>query len=137
MDFSETIYQKLIIIGAIGNCLDIAEAALAAHRSGGPKPIGFLDDAEELANTQIMGLPVLGGTGDIDKFPEAGFVCGIGSPASFRAKPALIGRFALEPERYCPVIHPSAVISGSASIGRGRSYYPIVQSGPACKSANM
>ncbi|MBX7210626.1 MAG: NeuD/PglB/VioB family sugar acetyltransferase [Verrucomicrobiaceae bacterium] len=112
--------REIIIIGCNGNCVDIAEAveALAAH-GGAVKVAGFLDDADGMQGAEVAGYPVLGRIADAAKFAGAGFVNGIGSPKSYRFKADIIARAGVPVERWATVIHPTAVVSRHARIGRG------------------
>ena len=108
--------KELVIIGAVGTCLDIAEAAAA---SGAFTVRGFLDDGLPSGHMTPYGLPVLGGTADVSRFPDALFVNGIGSPASYRAKPGFVDRLGLPLERFATVIHPTSVVSATARLEPG------------------
>ncbi len=113
--------KPLVILGAVGNCLDIFDAVLAANAAGVSKTHdiqGFLDDDARRGST-VRGLPVLGGLSMVREMPGAVFVNGIGSPRSYRDKRDLIGRLGLDLERFTTVIHPSAVVSPSATVGQG------------------
>lgn len=105
----------VIIIGCIGNCLDIADAARAA----GQEVIGFLDDGPGTVGSTIYGAPLLGGIDSARSYPEAKFVCGIGGPNSHRSKLEIIARTGLSPDWFATVVDPSASISPSAEIGAG------------------
>lgn len=109
--------QPVIILGINGNCIDMAEAVEAC---AGLEMAGFLDDNPELApGTRIAGYPLLGRIADATQFAHAQFICGIGSPRSFRAKPGIILRTGLPRERWATVVHPSCVVSRHAQIGPG------------------
>ncbi len=47
------------------------------------------------------------------------FVNGIGSPASFARKPAIIASTGVGPERFVTIVHPTASVSRTAILGRG------------------
>ncbi len=109
--------QPVIILGINGNCIDIAEAIEAAP---GMYVLGYLDDDPKLMKgTLIAGYPVLGRISDALQMSDAKFVCGIGSPKSYRAKPDIIQQSGLSPDRWATVIHPTAVVSRHAAIGSG------------------
>jgi sugar O-acyltransferase (sialic acid O-acetyltransferase NeuD family) len=108
----------VIVLGAVGICLDIVETLRVLGPGCGLTPLGFLDDAPALKGAVVAGLPVLGGIDVARAFPHALFACGIGGPSSFRAKQALIARTGLAPERFATIIHPSAVVAASARLGR-------------------
>lgn len=114
--------RDLVIVGAIGICLDILDAVRArgGEDAYAPdlNPIGFLDDGHA-AGEIVDGLPVLGGLADAVKFPKALFVNGIGSPRSFRNKPQLIERLGVGRDRFATVVHPRASISPNAIVGAG------------------
>jgi sugar O-acyltransferase (sialic acid O-acetyltransferase NeuD family) len=95
-------------------------ATLAEMMQGTPwHAIGFLDDADARQGTTVYGLPVLGRLADAARFPEARFVNAIGSAHSGPMKPAIIGRTGLPPERFVTLVHPSAQVSPSATLGHG------------------
>lgn len=109
----------VIVLGAVGICVDIVETMLVLGAGCGLAPYGFLDDDPALRGTTVAGLPVLGGMDAAGAFPQALFACGIGGPTSFQNKHALIARTGLAPERFATIIHPSVVVAASARLGRG------------------
>ena len=112
----------LIILGAIGNCLDILDAALATNASE-DRPVydllGFLDDEPSRQGSKVRGLPILGPLTMAREMPNAQFINGIGSPRSFQYKRAIIDGLGLDRSRFATVIHPAAAVSPSANIGCG------------------
>jgi sugar O-acyltransferase (sialic acid O-acetyltransferase NeuD family) len=111
---------EVIILGANGNCIDAAEAVAAGTARGEPVAVlGFLDDDDMIQGARLGGYPVLGRLADVARFPQARFVCGIGSSRSYRRKPDIVARLGLEPDRWATVVHPSASVSPSARVGRG------------------
>ena len=114
--------KQLVILGTAGNCLDIYDATVAINASAGQliyECLGFLDDNKELHGTEISGRPVLGSLSDARNFPSAVFIGGIGSPASFWKKAAILNRTGLALERFETIIHPQASVSNLAKLGRG------------------
>ena len=114
---------RIVIIGAVGNCIDIQDAIVAGSRrdsSSNRRCIGYLDDDPQLAGKTIQGLPVLGPLEHIAQLdPDVLLICGIGSPRSFLGKRDLIESFSVADDRWISVVHPSATISPSAKIGLG------------------
>jgi sugar O-acyltransferase (sialic acid O-acetyltransferase NeuD family) len=108
--------KPLIILGAVGTCLDIAEAALAGDQYA---VLGFLDDSLPIDHVTTLGLPVLGRTADTQRFPNALFINGIGSPASYLSKPGFINSLGLHIDQFATVIHPASVVSASAKLEPG------------------
>lgn len=110
----------IIILGVNGNCLDIADMIALLQQRGEPvQALGFLDDADAVQGTTVAGLPVLGKLPDACRFAHAKFVCGIGSPQSYRQKPAIIAKTGVPRERWATLIHPQAVVSPQARLGVG------------------
>lgn len=105
----------VVVVGAIGNCVDIADAV----RQSGRKLVGFLDDDPTLLNSEICGAKVLGGIDQALDFSDCLFVCGVGGPKSFYLKLSLISKTRLPREKFTTVVHPLASVSPSAYIGAG------------------
>lgn len=114
--------NRLVIIGSVGNCIDIVDAVRAINAAA-PKPafelLGYLDDAPERIGQQYSGLMVLGPLSLAHTMPGVQFVCGIGSPRSFKDKESIVARVHSQPDQFATVVHPAAVISPSATIGQG------------------
>lgn len=114
--------QKIVVFGTGGNCIDVAETILdlaAAKPDLGFEFLGFLDDNSHLWGKDIHGFPVLGPLTDASKIEGAQFVAAIGSPHNFWRKSSILDRVGLPPERYATIIHPSAYVSRSATLGPG------------------
>jgi sugar O-acyltransferase (sialic acid O-acetyltransferase NeuD family) len=109
--------QPVIILGVNGNCIDIAEAIEA---SAGMHVAGYLDDDPNFnVGSLIAGYPLLGRIRDAAGMTGAKFVCGIGSPKSYRSKSEIIRQTGLPQDRWAKVIHPQAVVSRHALIANG------------------
>lgn len=111
---------KIAILGAVGNCLDIADAWRAARALNRTEDelVGYFDDG--LApGTQVAGFPVLGPLSQASAFPDVRLISGIGGPRSFRSKPDIIARLRVADDRFATVVHPAAVVSPTASLGVG------------------
>ena len=114
--------EPLVILGAIGTCMDIADAVLAQRQGsseGGYELRGFLDDDATRHGMIFRGAPVLGPIAAAREMDGTLFVDGIGGPRSFRARPQLIENLGLDKSRFGVVIHPTSFVSPSAKIGRG------------------
>jgi sugar O-acyltransferase (sialic acid O-acetyltransferase NeuD family) len=111
--------NNLIIIGASGFG---REVAWLTERINQVRPtwkiLGFIDDNENIQGQMINDYPVLGKTEDAAAFPDACFVCAIGS-AKVREK--VIGKlYDLNPDiRFATLIDPSVIISDRVKIGEG------------------
>lgn len=113
---------KIVVIGASGNGLDIVDTLLDINQSLGTEKytcIGFLDDKPQLQGKEIyLGYKVLGKISDISQFDDdVYFVTAIGSSKSFLQKPSILAHIPLS--RFRTIIHPTAYISHSTTIGIG------------------
>lgn len=115
--------QRLVIVGAGGAG---SEAAwIAAQMGGALTCIGFLDDNPSRWQTQIDGLPVLGGTvratSVLDPKTDVLHVA-IGKPTVRRR---IVTTLALDGFRFATLIHPTAVIADTATLGVGVMVGPL------------
>ncbi len=115
--------KKILILGAGGNSLSIADAILARNASSAGRPVyelvGFLDDIPMNRGRSVLGFPVVGTIDEAPRFPECYFVNGIASVETFRRKAEAIGRSRIPRERFETVVHPNAVIARDARVGAG------------------
>lgn len=113
MEF-RTEMKRLLIIGAGGHGRAVAEAVLLARSHS---IAAFLDDAPDRA-AHIGEIPIWGGTSDLPSWLEQveEVVVAIGRNA---AREALHARIALTGVPLAQVVHPNAIVSPSALIGRG------------------
>jgi sugar O-acyltransferase (sialic acid O-acetyltransferase NeuD family) len=81
--------------------------------------LGFLDDDPGLHGRELEGVSVLGGTDLVARLPKVRVVICIGNPRGYRARARLVERLGLPESRYATVIHPSAQISASCTVGPG------------------
>lgn len=113
---------KIIILGAVGNCIDILDAMNDINRTSLNTPyqcIGFLDDDPKRWGKIIHGVSVIGGMEHAQKYKDALFVNGIGSPSSFLQKEKIISKTNIPTDRFETIVHPSAAVSSMAVLGRG------------------
>lgn len=105
----------VIVLGAGGHARVVADALLASGR----RIRGFLDAAKQ--GGQLMGLPVLGGDGVLDSISpaEVELANGIGSAGVMDARQRLYASAVAKGFRFTTVIHPSAVVATSATLGPG------------------
>ena len=112
--------EDLLIIGAGGFARETA-AAVAALNAVRPtwRLLGFLDDDPLLHGRELEGVGVLGGTDLVARLPKVRVVICVGNPRGYRARARLVDRLGLPESRYATVIHPSAQISVSCTVGPG------------------
>jgi sugar O-acyltransferase (sialic acid O-acetyltransferase NeuD family) len=110
----------LIIVGSGGFGRETAEAVRALAATGVPwRLLGFIDDDPGLAGKVIDGTPVLGGREAMKGLPSARVVVCTGRPGNYVSRPRLVSELDLPPERYATIIHPSASVSSSSTVGPG------------------
>ena len=111
--------KDLIIIGASGFG---REVAWLVERVNAVRPTwnlkGFIDDNESIQGQRINNYGVLGKTEDVLKYPDACYVCAIGSA---RIREKVIARiYTLNPQiKFATLIDPSVIMSDRVAVGEG------------------
>ncbi|MFC1411663.1 acetyltransferase [Streptacidiphilus sp. N1-12] len=117
----------LVIVGAGGFARETAQAVRDANASdaahGRPERwelLGHLDDDPGLHGGKVDGTAVLGGCDLVRELPAAtrAVIC-VGSPRDYAVRARLARRLGLPGERYATVVHPTAVVSASSTVGPG------------------
>ncbi|WP_084700099.1 NeuD/PglB/VioB family sugar acetyltransferase [Streptacidiphilus anmyonensis] len=109
--------KGLLIVGAGGFARETAQAARAAD--GPDAVLGHLDDDAARHGTEVDGVPVLGGSELVHAHPDAPVVVCVGNPRDWAGRARLVRRLGLPEQRYATVIHPTAAVADSASVGPG------------------
>jgi sugar O-acyltransferase (sialic acid O-acetyltransferase NeuD family) len=110
----------LVLVGSGGFGRETAEAVRVLAATGVPwRLLGFIDDDPDRAGKVIDGTPVLGGREELKRFPDARIVVCTGRPGNYVSRPRIVGELGLPLEQYATVIHPSAAVSSSSSVGPG------------------
>lgn len=110
----------LVLIGSGGFGRETAQAVHALNQSGAEwRLLGYLDDDPARHGRVIDGTPVIGGRERIDQLPGASFVVCTGRPGDYGSRMRIVRDLGLPPERYATLVHPSAEISSSSSVGPG------------------
>lgn len=108
---------QIVIYGAGGNGREIADVVMAARAAGADwELLGFLDDAPELQDATVMGLPVLGPGEWVSGHAQVQVVMGLGHPRYRRAASERIENLGAA---WATVVHPRAVVLPSAEVGEG------------------
>jgi len=113
---------RVVILGTGGNSVDILDTIHDLNdRAATPvyECCGFLDDNAALWGTVIHGVKVLGPLASAPAQPDCSFVNGIGAPSNFWKKEGIIAKTGAALERFATLIHPSASVSRTATLGRG------------------
>jgi sugar O-acyltransferase (sialic acid O-acetyltransferase NeuD family) len=113
----------IIVLGTGGNAReivetlrDIDESPLVPERY---ECVGLLDDNEARWGQFVDGVPILGPLASAREFAHCRFVNGIGSPANFWKRAAIVASTGLDPDRFQTLVHPTATVARSAKLGRG------------------
>lgn len=106
--------QRLVIVGAGGHAKVVAEAAHAA----GFDIVGFIDHSPDLRGTKILGIPVLGDENVFDS-PSQDDCVAVVAVGDNALRESLVERLTARNVRFARVVHPSAVISASATLCDG------------------
>ena len=128
--------QKIVIIGGRGNGTVIASTIEDCRKAGFDfEFVGFLNDNEQ----EINGYPVLGGIQNEDwkKLPEEySFIFAMSNIKQAPERFQMLKNLRIPDERYATVIHPTAVVSGKATLGHGVVLMPFTLVSPDVKIGN-
>ncbi|MCR4617010.1 MAG: acetyltransferase [Lachnospiraceae bacterium] len=111
--------KDLIIFGASGFG---REVAWLVERINEVKPtwnlLGFLDDNEDIQDSEINGYKVLGRSNDAIKYPGAYYVCAVGAS---KVREKIVNHLKrINPDiKFATVIDPSVEMSKFVSVGEG------------------
>jgi sugar O-acyltransferase (sialic acid O-acetyltransferase NeuD family) len=111
----------LLLVGSGGFGRETAQAVHALNASGGGawRLLGYVDDNPERHGTMVAGSVVLGGRDVLRQRPDAAVVVCTGRPGDYTSRVRIVGELGLPPERYATIVHPSAAVSASSSLGPG------------------
>lgn len=121
--------NRLIILGASGNSTDIVDTVADINSQNGSAEfecMGFLDDKAGLHSTTFHGLPILGVIADAPDYDGAVFVNGVGSISTYWRRDEIVAATGLADDRFVSIIHPSASIAPSATVGTGCALFANV-----------
>lgn len=116
--------KKIIILGGIGNAVNVAEQIIDANDKYNFKDefLGFAFDNESFGD-QINGFPLLGKTREIykeyGKYKDVFFLYQMYRPDRLKERALWLPEFSIPTERYYNFIHPSATVCKSVSMGFG------------------
>ncbi len=111
--------EDLIILGAGGTSREIADAVADVNRVTAVwNLVGFLDDDVTKHSRLIAGLPVLGSI-DSAKMHAGRFIIGVARAGDPWQRRRIFERLDLPRERLATIIHPTASLSSTASVGAG------------------
>ncbi|MFC6079699.1 acetyltransferase [Sphaerisporangium aureirubrum] len=112
--------EPLLIVGAGGFARETAQLVHAINEvSPAWDLLGHLDDDPAKHGGKVDGVPVLAGTDAVRSFGDARIVVCTGSPRDYASRARIVRRLGLPPDRYATLVHPSACVSRTSSIGPG------------------
>jgi sugar O-acyltransferase (sialic acid O-acetyltransferase NeuD family) len=114
------VVRELFILGAGGFSRETAEAVRAVNAVTPTWRLrGFLDDSPALDGASVGGVPVLGPIDRIHDHPDAAVVVTTGRPDNYVSRKLIVERLGLADERYATIIHPTATVGDTCSVGVG------------------
>jgi sugar O-acyltransferase (sialic acid O-acetyltransferase NeuD family) len=117
----------LLILGAGGTGRDVLGMVDGLRADGVALDVGgFLDDAAATLAPSILGVPVLGPLALAVQRPDARFLDALGSPRSHRARRGVIAATGIADESFASLVHGTATIAPSATLGTAALIYPYV-----------
>jgi sugar O-acyltransferase (sialic acid O-acetyltransferase NeuD family) len=112
--------EDLVLIGASGFARETAEAV---HALNAVRPswnlLGYLDDDPSRHGTLVDDLPVLGPIESAHDRPGARFVVCTGRPDNYVSRRLIVERLGLDEDRYATIVHPTATVGRTCSLGAG------------------
>jgi sugar O-acyltransferase (sialic acid O-acetyltransferase NeuD family) len=110
----------LLLVGAGGFARETLELVRAVNRQAPAwEVLGVLDDDPARHGAEVGGVRVLGPSQAVHEHPDALVAACVASPGDPLRRLALVERLGLPPERYATLVHPAAVVAGSATLGPG------------------
>ena len=112
--------RELLLVGAGGLGREAAEAVRAVNSVRDTwNLLGFLDDDPAKQGTLIGGLPVLDRIDAVDRYPDAQLLLCPVRPDNYVTRRLLADRLGLDDARYATVVHPTATVGTTCTVGAG------------------
>jgi sugar O-acyltransferase (sialic acid O-acetyltransferase NeuD family) len=112
--------EPLLLIGAGGFARETLELVRAInHEAPTWDLVGLLDDDPRRLGDHVLGVRVLGPAAAAADHPHAMVAACVASPADPGRRLRLVTRLGMPTERFATLVHPAAVVPGSASVGPG------------------
>jgi sugar O-acyltransferase (sialic acid O-acetyltransferase NeuD family) len=110
----------LLIVGSGGFGRETAQAVYSLNAAGKAwRLLGYIDDDPTRHASTIDGTAVLGGRDRVAQMPETSVVVCTGNPRDYVSRLRIVNDLDLPSERFATIVHPSATVSHSSSIGVG------------------
>lgn len=117
----------LVFLGAGGTARDVLSLVEDLNRNQKQyRCVALLDDDRKLWGRKVQGVPITGPLADAKRFDSAQFVNTLGSPRNYRCRHDVPARLGLSAKRFETLIHPTATLSTSITVGEGTIILPHV-----------
>lgn len=118
--FDLTAPSPLLLIGGGGFARETLELIATLNQASPAfEVIGLLDDDPNLHGQQVHGVSVLGGADAVHEHPDALLVATVASPSEPMRRLELVSRLSLPEARFATLLHPTALVPRSTSVGAG------------------
>jgi sugar O-acyltransferase (sialic acid O-acetyltransferase NeuD family) len=112
--------RPLLIVGAGGFARETVEAIRAINAVQPTwRLLGLLDDDPGRHGNVVAGVPVIGPLELVHSEPRASVVLTTGRPDNYVSRPLIAARLGLADERYATIVHPTATVGSTCTIGGG------------------
>ena len=112
--------RPLLIVGAGGFARETVEAIRAINAVQPTwRLLGLLDDDTGRHGNVVAGVPVIGPLELVHSEPRASVVLTTGRPDNYVSRPLIAARLGLADERYATIVHPTATVGSTCTIGGG------------------
>lgn len=119
--------KEIVFLGASTAFLEVSEIINAINSIEKTyKVIAILDDNKDLHGHSMKGVEVVGPLSIAKEFVGSYFVFGIGSMKTRLIRHEIMHNLGIDVSRFVSIIHPSAIIDGSATIDHGCIIHPGV-----------
>jgi sugar O-acyltransferase (sialic acid O-acetyltransferase NeuD family) len=110
----------LLLVGAGGLARETLELVRAVNRERVVwHVVGLLDDDPRLHGTRVHDVEVIGPSDAVHDHPDALVCACVASPGNALGRLELVARLRVPAERYATLVHPAAIVPGSATVGPG------------------
>jgi acetyltransferase EpsM len=119
--------EKIVVVGASGYP-EISDLLDDINENNNTiKVIAILDDNCSLHESQVMGVPVVGGLELASSYPDdTKFIFAIGSAENRLSRKGILQKVGVPSERFINVVHPSAKVYSTVNLGYGCIILPNV-----------
>jgi sugar O-acyltransferase (sialic acid O-acetyltransferase NeuD family) len=112
--------RDLLVVGAGGFARETVEAVRAINAEYPTwNLLGLLDDNPDRWGKLVGGVPVVGPIEHVHREPWAQVVLTTGRPDLYVSRPLIAARLGLPDKRYATIVHPTATVGTTCTIGVG------------------